>query len=99
MARVVLRQSAIDDLSEIWEYFAAKWSENQADKYYQSIKYACSEIGAFPDIGKRYIEISKSLLGFKTGKHILFYHIISEDEIEVIRILHERMDLKTKLTR
>lgn len=98
MASVVLRQAAIEDLSDIWDYTAMRWSEKQADKYYQSIKYACFEIGAIPDIGKEYIEISKSLLGFRSGKHILFYHIISEDEIEVIRILHERMDLKTQLT-
>jgi toxin ParE1/3/4 len=31
-------------------------------------------------------------------KHIIFYHIVDDAEIEVIRILHERMDLKRKLT-
>jgi toxin ParE1/3/4 len=98
MAKVILRQEAIDDLSEIWEYTIQNWSETQADNYFRSIKFACKEIGINPEIGTEYTGISSNLLGFKTGKHIIFYHIISDDEIEVIRILHERMDLKNRLT-
>ena len=97
MANVILRQEAIDDLTEIWEYTIQEWSENQNDKYFETIKCACKEIGQNPNIGKVYTEISKNLLGLKSGKHIIFYHKISEDEIEVIRILHERMDLKNRM--
>jgi len=84
MAKVILRQKAISDLSDIWKYTSFKWSENQADKYYQAIKSACKEIGINPNIGKKYSEISGQLLGLKTGRHILFYHIFSDNEIEVI---------------
>ncbi|HAC16022.1 MAG TPA: type II toxin-antitoxin system RelE/ParE family toxin [Bacteroidetes bacterium] len=98
MAKVILRQEAIDDLTDIWKYTLDKWSESQADKYFRSIKFACSEIGDYPEIGTEYSGISSNLLGFKTGKHIIFYHVISDVEIEVIRILHERMDLKNRLT-
>lgn len=97
MAKVLLRQEAIDDLSDIWHYTLHEWSENQADKYYEKIKFACKEIGKNQNIGKLYTEISKYLFGLKTGKHIIFYHLISEDEIEVIRILHESMDLKNRI--
>lgn len=97
MAEVILRKKAIDDLSNIWDYTVEKWSENQADKYYATIKFACKEIGENPAIGKEYSDISRNLLGLKSGKHIIFYHMISDNEIEVIRILHERMDLKNKL--
>ncbi len=98
MAKVILRQEAIEDLNDIWEYTFEKWSENQADKYYATIKFACKEIGENPDLGKVYTGISRNLLGLKSGKHIIFYHLISENEIEVIRILHERMDLNNRLT-
>lgn len=37
MAKVILRQEAIDDLNNIWDYTFEKWSENQADKYYATI--------------------------------------------------------------
>lgn len=98
MAKVKLRQEAIDDLNDIWDYTFEKWSENQADKYYATIKLACNGIGENPDVGKEYDGISKNLLGLKSGKHIIFYQSLSEDKIEVIRILHERMDLKNRLS-
>jgi len=98
MAKVILRQEAIDDLNAIWDYTFEQWSEKQADKYYSTLRFACNEIGENPDIGKEYTGIRMDLLGLKSGKHIIFYHLVSEDEIEVIRILHERMDLKNRLT-
>lgn len=97
MSKIIFRQEAINDLTDIWDYTFHEWSENQANKYYDTIKLACKEIGENPKIAKPYIEINKHLLGLKTEKHIIFYHLISDDEIEVIRILHERMDLKSIL--
>jgi toxin ParE1/3/4 len=55
------------------------------------------EIGNNPEIGKEYYDISKNLLGLTSGRHIIFYQIIDKYEIEVIRILHVRMDLKIRL--
>lgn len=98
MVKISFRQKANDDLNNIWNYTYENWSENQADKYYATIKFACKGIGENPEIGKEYDGISTNLLGFKYGKHIIFYHAISKNEIEVIRILHERMDLKNRLT-
>jgi toxin ParE1/3/4 len=97
MAKVILRQEAIDDLNSIWEYTFEKWSEKQADKYYATIKMSCNGIGGDPDIGKEYDGIRKNLLGLKSEKHIIFYEQKSNDRIEIIRILHERMDLKNRI--
>jgi toxin ParE1/3/4 len=97
MAKIVFRQEAINDLTDIWNYTLQKWSENQADRYFETIKAACKEIGENPSAGKNYTEISNHLFGLTSGKHIIFYHHISKDEIEVIRILHERMDLKFRI--
>jgi toxin ParE1/3/4 len=94
MAKLIFRQAAIDDLVEIWHYTLKKWSEKQADVYYLEIKYACNQIATKPEIGKKYSQIRDSLLGVKSGRHIIFYHQTSSSEIEVLRILHEQMDLK-----
>ena len=98
MLKLTLRQEAIDDLTDIWNYTKTKWSENQAEKYYQTIKTSCKLIAENTNIGKNYNEISSHLFGVKSGKHIIFYSIIPDYEIEVIRILHERMDLVSRLT-
>jgi toxin ParE1/3/4 len=81
MTKVILKQKAIDDLNSIWTYTFYKWSEEQANKYYETIEFDCQQIGKNPEFGKSYQEISKSLLGFKSGKHIIFYQSISENNM------------------
>lgn len=98
MAKVTFRQKAIDDLNSIWTYTFYKWSEKQANKYYESIEFACLQIGKNTELGKSYDELNMDLFGVKSGKHIIFYQLISGNEVEVVRILHERMDFKSRLT-
>ena len=97
MAKYELTNKAIDDLTEIWEYTEDKWSEQQANRYFKSLITTCKKIANNPDIGKEYAEIKRNLLGLKSGKHIIFYHLVSENTIEVIRIIHEQMDLKNRM--
>lgn len=94
MAKIIFRQEAIHDLNEIWSYTFKKWSENQADNYYSTLEFACIQLGENPELGKNYDGIENNLLGLRTGKHIIFYQVITNQEIEIIRILHEQMDLK-----
>ncbi|MGG5905430.1 type II toxin-antitoxin system RelE/ParE family toxin [Sphingobacterium daejeonense] len=37
------------------------------------------------------------MLGYHTKHHIIFYNIINENKIEIIRILGREMDLKNRL--
>lgn len=97
MAKIIFRQEAIDDLNDIWAYIFEEWSENQADKYYATLKFTCLQISEDPKLGKEYDGINRHLLGLRSGKHIIFYRVITEDEIEVVRILHERMDFKNRI--
>lgn len=98
MAKITLRQEAIEDLNEIWLYTYEKWSQNQADKYYASVEFACMQIGENPELGKEYDGIHKKLLGLRIGKHIIFYQVVSNEDVEIIRILHERMGLENRLS-
>ncbi len=97
MIEVSLRQEAISDLDEIYLYTFYKWSENQAEIYYNAIRDSCKEIGKNPKIGKKYFKMKKDVFGLKSGKHIIFYQQSSKTKIEILRILHERMDLKNRL--
>lgn len=97
MAEFKLTNKAVEDLGQIWNYTFEAWSENQADKYYEMLISACGEIAANPNRGKRYEGISESLLGMKTNRHIIFYRTLTENFVEITRILHERMDLKMRI--
>ena len=97
MAKYRLTNQAVADLGGIWNYTADEWSEYQADTYYEMLIDTCDKIAAHPNwFGKKYDEIRKGLLGCKTRRHIIFYMIDPKGDIIVIRILHERMDLKNK---
>lgn len=97
MAKYVLTNKAVEDLSSIWDYTYEVWSENQADKYYELIISAFEEVAERPDLGKSYEKISKKILGIKVGKHIVFYRTLALKEVEIVRVLHARMDLKNRL--
>jgi toxin ParE1/3/4 len=98
MAKLKFTNNAVKDLSDIWNYTVEAWSESQADKYYKLLLNACSTIAKKPQIGKVYQEIYPELKGKRTSKHIIFYRVMDDQSIEIARILHERMDLKNKLT-
>jgi len=97
MTKFKLTNKAVEDLANIWEYTFEKWSEQQADYYYESLILNCEEISNNPNIGKSYDGITQNLLGISVNRHIIFYRIIEEEYIEITRILHGRMDLKKRI--
>ena len=97
MAKYFLTNKAVEDLSRIWDYTYEVWSENQADKYYELLTSSFGEIVLNPRIGKNYTEIECGILGLRVGKHIVFYRMTRSGDIEILRILHQRMDLKSKI--
>lgn len=88
---------AVEDLSDIWNYTVETWSERQADLYYEMLIVTCQEIADNPACGKRYEEITNKLYGFRANKHVIFYRLIAQEEIEIVRILHGSMDLKSRI--
>jgi len=97
MTKFHLTNKAVQDLSEIWDYTYEVWSENQADKYYFELLEDCKELSENQILGKNYIEIEKDIFGYLSGQHVIFYRILNEKEIEIIRFLHASMDLKNRI--
>jgi len=97
MAKYSFTNKAIEDLTDIWNYTYTNWSERQADNYYHMLIDSCYEIADNPGLGKNYDGIVEKLFGFKAGRHIIFYRIIKSNEVEILRILHEQMDLKIRI--
>lgn len=97
MAKYFLSNKAVEDLSGIWEYTYEAWSERQADKYYELLIDTFNSISQKPEIGKAYVEIASGVQGHAVGKHIVFYRAVDSGQIEILRILHQRMDLKSRM--
>ena len=97
MAEYILTNKAVEDLSKIWDYTYEVGSENQADKYYFELVADCQELAENQSLGKNYSEIEKNIFGFMSGQHLIFCRIQHPAQIEIIRILHSRMDLKNRI--
>lgn len=97
MVKLRFSRSAIKDLTEIWNYTLENWSENQADKYYKLLYSACLLISKNPEKGNSYDNILSGLRGKRVSKHIVFYRIGKNGQVEILRILHEQMDIKSQL--
>ena len=97
MAKFHLSNKAVEDLDSIWLYTLETWSEDQADFYYHELVKACQDIAYHPTyLDKEYQEIMPGLYGHHIYKHLIFY-ILVEDGVEIVRILHERMDFERHL--
>ena len=97
MGRYKFTNKAVEDLTNIWNYTVIEWSESHTDIYYEMLIDSCEEAAKKPVLGKDYSNITEFLLGIKSGRHIIFYQKKAEGQIEIIRILHEQMDLKNSL--
>ena len=63
MARFIVTNKAVEDLTNIWNYTFVNWSENQADIYYKLIIESFQEIAKNPKIGKHYSIVEKDIMG------------------------------------
>ena len=92
----VISKKAISDLEEIWLFTAEKWSVQQADRYYSLIFDEINYICKYNMSGKSMEHVRKGYRASKVKSHYIFYRAIN-NEIEIIRILHERMDIENRL--
>ncbi len=98
MAKYELTNEAVVDLSNIWDYTFDNWSEKQDDRYFKMLLDTCQDIADNPELGKNNDGITSDLFGLKYNCHIIFYRKLIDKPIEITRILHERMDLKNRIT-
>ena len=92
-----ISKQAIADLNDIWAYTLNKWSKVQADRYYDLI---IGEIEFLADnfmTGKSAEQTRKNYRVTKTKSHLIFYKKTEKDIVEIVRILHQRMDIKKRL--
>lgn len=97
MVKYRFTNKAINDLDEIWNYTSIKWSEVQADTYYRLLVDSCRKITGKSVLYKKYPIIRDDLFGLRAGHHIIFYRRLENEDIEIVRILHEQMDLKNRI--
>ncbi|TDD94307.1 type II toxin-antitoxin system RelE/ParE family toxin [Flavobacterium cellulosilyticum] len=97
MSEYIISEKTLDDINNIWIYTAKNFSVEQADRYYNlifdEIEYIVLNMDMAHDIGKIRISYHYS----KVKSHLIFFKKDKTNKIEVVRVLHERMDIENRL--
>lgn len=91
-----LRPKAISDLDGIWAYTVETWGEEQAERYIRMLNDTFCELATNPSSGRSCDEIRQGYRKSRTGRHVIFYKQATYG-IEIVRILHQSMDVDRHL--
>ncbi len=93
-----ISRAAANDLENIWVYTFKNWSVKQADRYFGLLMNEIEYLSEYPESGKDCGHIKEGYFRSKVKSHFIFYKInVFDDVVEIIRILHQRMDIDERL--
>lgn len=89
--------AARDDLETIWAYSVERWGAAQAASYLRQLTTACDEVAAGTRPCRSVDDIRPGYWTFRAGAHVVFARWAEDGALDVIRILHQRMDVTRHL--
>jgi toxin ParE1/3/4 len=97
VSRLILRPRAVRDIEDVWTCTAERWGAAQAERYVRSIRDACAALASGEHTGTDASAVLPGYRKTRAGRHIVFFRLRPDGSVEIVRILHERMDLPTRL--
>jgi len=89
---VRVQQAASHRLDDIYRYTRERWGEAQADRYVTGLFDAFARIGTHGVISRPIpAEFGVDGYVFRYEKHFVYWRRLSNGDIGVVTILHERM--------
>ena len=93
MVNFQLTELAKQDLRSIGRYTQTTWGREQRNTYLAKIDAAFQLLAMEPQLGKSCDDLRVGYRKYPVGRHLIFYRQ-SADSLEIIRILHQRMDIE-----
>lgn len=94
--RLTLLLRARLDLASIWSDTADRWGIDLADSYIAAINARFGGIADFPSSYPEYHGKRGTFRKAASGEHLIFY-LVRDRSVEVVRVLHNRMDVDEML--
>ena len=88
---VELSPDARTDFTDILMYTLSHWGAQQRDRYEAALVRVIAALGDFPEMGTRRDNLVPGYRSQPVEHHVIYYRI-KGDVVEVVRILHERVD-------
>ena len=93
-----LSAKSIEDLKSIARFTLKSWGREQRNIYLSKLDESFHLLADQPHLGNTRDDIRKGYRVYQVGRHLIFYRQ-KYTGIEIIRILHDRMDVETRLKR
>lgn len=93
---IYISRRANTDLAAIWDYTAEEYGPAAADNYIIQLYNSMVSLADFPMLGSDYSHIRKGYRKLSSASHLIFY-IAHDDGIEIIRILHAKVDIEGEI--
>ena len=87
-----LSPAAEADVDEIWDYSKERWGPSQADRYVRDLEATCAGIAEDRVSSLSAEDIRPGYRKAVCGSHMIYFRQ-GGDHIEVVRILHQSMDV------
>ncbi|MFM6113960.1 MAG: type II toxin-antitoxin system RelE/ParE family toxin [Cuspidothrix sp.] len=92
MSAFRLTKLAKQDLLSIGRYTQKTWGSEQRNRYLTMLDDCFCLLAQDPNKGRSCDEIRPGYRKYHIGRHLIFYRE-AEEHIDIIRILHDRMDI------
>jgi len=89
----VFSKEAENDLIEIYRYGFINYGENKADQYIETLKEKCQFLTDMPNLCPNRDEFNPPVKIHHHRKHLIIY-VIEDDDILIVRVLHDRMEIQ-----
>jgi len=92
-----IKAAAKNDLKCIAKFTEKTWGQEQRNKYLAEFDQAFHQLADNNELGKACDHIRTGYRAFPVGSHVIFYKISGQQRIDIIRVLHKRMDAPSRL--
>ncbi len=99
MAIFTLTEAAKSDLKDIARFTQKRWGVEQRNKYLKVLDDSFHQLARNPAAGRSCNEIKTGYYKFPTGSHMIFYRKKVDLKIQIVRILHESMDVEIQFSK
>jgi toxin ParE1/3/4 len=97
VSRYLLSPAARADFEQIWDYTLERWGAQQAEDYLRDLVAGIERASANPLIGRACDDIRPGYRKLPAGSHVVFYRTTAVGVVDVVRVLHRRMDIDRHL--
>ncbi|MBF0308864.1 MAG: type II toxin-antitoxin system RelE/ParE family toxin [Magnetococcales bacterium] len=91
MPTFILTHKALEDLKGIGRYTGGRWGQEQRNRYLGMLDRCFHDLSANPLRGNECHLVRSGYRKYHAGRHVIYYQIVAQEDIKIVRILHASM--------